>query len=67
MANEFVARNGIKILTVPSGSSSNQVVVLNTTTNQFERRTDAGTSGTSSQLGFVYIVIILSFGKDEFS
>ena len=46
MANEFVARNGIKVLVVPSGSSSNQVVVWNPTTNNLEPRTDAGTSGT---------------------
>lgn len=47
MANEFVARKGIKILTISSGSTSNQVVVWNPTTNNLETRTDVGTSSGS--------------------
>ena len=48
MSNTEVIVNGDFLLNVvPSGSSSNQVLVLNTTTNQVERRTDAGTSGSS--------------------
>ena len=40
-----------RLLTVQSGSSSNQVLVYNTSTNAVERRTDAGTSGTSGVSG----------------
>jgi hypothetical protein len=60
MSNEFVARNGVISLdsviisggtfvrNVPSGSSSNQVVVWNSTTNQLERKTDSSSSSTGS-------------------
>ncbi len=37
--------------TMPSGSTSNQVVVYNVITQQFETRTDAGSSGTSGSSG----------------
>ncbi len=45
--NEFVARKGLIVYGVNSGSTSDQVVVLNTATNKLETRTNAGTSGTS--------------------
>ena len=45
MANEFVVRKGLKVLDVPSGSTSEQVVVYNTTTKQFESR-DSSKSGS---------------------
>ena len=49
--NEFVARNGMIIYGVNSGSTSDQVVVLNTATNKLETRTNAGSSGTSGTSG----------------
>jgi hypothetical protein len=51
MANEFVARKGLIVYGVNSGSTSDQVVVLNTTTNKLETRTNAGSSGTSGTDG----------------
>lgn len=38
MANEFVVRNGLKVFDVPSGSTSEQFVVYNTTTKKLESR-----------------------------
>jgi hypothetical protein len=37
----------LHIINVPSGSTSNEVLVINAITGQVESRTDAGTSGTS--------------------
>ena len=41
--SEFVARKGLIVYGINSGSTSDQVVVLNVTTNKLETRTDAGT------------------------
>lgn len=51
MANEFVVRKGLKVLEVPSGSTSQQVVVYNTETKQFESK-DSAKSGKVSSVSF---------------
>lgn len=48
MANEFVVRNGLKVLDVPSGSTSEQVVVYNTETKQLESKDSAKSGNVSS-------------------
>jgi len=41
----------LRVTDIPSGSSSNEVVVYNTSTNQLERKTNASSSGTSGSSG----------------
>lgn len=53
MANEFVTRNGLIILSVPTGSTSNQSLVWNTTTKKVEVRTEENTlAGKVSNTSF---------------
>lgn len=52
MANEFVVRKGLRVLDVPSGSSSNQFVTYNTSTGNFERKTQELLSGSVSAGSF---------------
>lgn len=43
--NEFKIKNGLIIEDVPTGSSSNQVLVINTSTNKVESKNFTSTSG----------------------
>ncbi len=51
MANEFVVRKGLKVLEVPTGSTSNQAIFYNTITKQLESR-DSDKSGKISSASF---------------
>lgn len=50
MANEFVVRNGLKVLDVPSGSTSEQIVVYNTVSKQLERKDSSKSGSVASNL-----------------
>lgn len=50
MANEFVVRNGLKVFDVPSGSTSEQIVVYNTVSKQLERKDSAKSGNVASNL-----------------
>jgi hypothetical protein len=60
MANEFVVRNGLKVLVVPSGSTSNQVVVWNATSKQLEiaeiTLADIPLSGTQNSVNKTFTI-----------
>jgi hypothetical protein len=47
MSNQFVVRKGLKVLEVPTGSTSNQAIFYNTSTNEIETR-DSDKSGIVS-------------------
>ena len=70
MANEFVARNGLKILEVTTGSTSDQVLVYNTSTGVIESKTQVATdpfpySGDAQIIGSLSVTA--DTGNVEFS
>jgi hypothetical protein len=70
MANEFVARNGLKILEITTGSTSDQVLVYNTSTGVIESKTQVATdpfpySGDAKIIGS--LAVTADTGSVEFS
>jgi hypothetical protein len=70
MAQEFVIRNGLKILEVTSGSTSDQLLVYNTSTGVIESKTDVATdpfpyTGDAEIIGS--LTVTANTGNVEFS